>query len=722
MREKRGPDAGAADAIEEVERRLEGKHRQLLLALEAGGQIAWSYEPGAPTILVQMAGATWLGWSPHELFWSYGRWLELMHPLDRERAREATDAFLAGDVPRLRHEYRLRRKGGGYGWVVDHAVAEARDAAGRPLRVIGTTTDIDERKRAEQALAANAERLRLALAASRIGIWERDLAAGTIAHEGFWGSKAGTSGGVVVHSEESLHERLHPDDRGAVLERIERVLAGELDRISSQLRLRQEGGGYGWVEFVGRVVERDAQGRALRMLGTMVDITERKEAEAQAYRLAYHDPLTSLPNRLMFRGLLRRACARAERDGRPLALMLLDLDQFKQVNDTLGHTAGDALLCEVARRLDATLRKGDLVARLGGDEFAVLAEPAAEPAALALLAERLVAALGEPYALRGQEVRTGASIGVAVLPCGRADPEGLLASADLALYAAKEAGRGTWRFFDPALQEQALRRSRLERDLHRALASRELTLHYQPVLGTRCLAVVELEALLRWRDPAHGVILPGDFLPFAERSRLILPLTDWVIAEATQQAARWRAGGIAEVPVAVNVPAMALEAAGFVERVAERLAAHGLPAGALTVEVTEGAMGDQGKATGALEDLRRLGVQVALDDFGAGYSSMARLGSLPLDRLKLDRSLLAVAERQNGGEEPFLRALVALGTSLGLPVVAEGVETARQLEILRRVGCAQVQGFLLAPPMPAEAVGPWLERWATGGCRCAPEP
>ena len=498
----------------------------------------------------------------------------------------------------------------------------------------------------------------------------------------------------------------HPEDRAAARD----ALPAGTHHLPFRLeyRLRGPDGAWRWAIDAG-APRRAADGTFLGYAGSLIDDEARRRAEERVRGLALRDPLTGLPNRRMLRELLARELAQAGREGSRLALLLVDLDDFKQVNDTLGHSAGDELLLEVARRLRMGVREGDHVARLGGDEFAVLAVGAQEADAFGSLARRLVAAFATPFAVAGAEARTGASIGVAIWPDDGENAEALLGRADLALYAAKEAGRGTWRFFRPAMQARAEALVAFARDLHKALERGELALHYQPVVDLADLRPRAFEALLRWQHPERGLVPPSALLPAAERNRLIVPLSQWVTAEALRHAAAWRADGLGDVPVAVNLTAQALAADGFAEHVADRLQLEDLPGSALLVEVAEGAVADDRKVVTALEELRSVGVRVAIDDFGTGCSSLARLRDLPLDLLKIDGTFL-VTPCPKG--EAILRAVVELGRSLGLPVAVEGVETESHLALARRVGAGWAQGYLFARPMPATRVTAWAQAWA----------
>src|SRR4051812_43418622 len=621
------------------------------------------------------------------------------------RWREEGSRALAGETFRREVSEELAD---GETRIVDKIVAPVRGDAGM-IGYLGVSIDVTEQRRVAAEARAALERTALALAAGRMGTWDWDVAADRVVWDEQECRLFGLRPGDPPPTGDAFFAIVHPEDRGALVEACERA-ARTGEGYEVEYRIGLPDGSVRWLAERCTVM-RDEQDRLARVVGITYDVTDRGVQEERIRGLAMHDPLTGLPNRRTLREVLARELAQAARGWSGPALLLVDLDEFKRVSDPLGHAAGDELLVEVARRLLGCVRAGDVVARLGGDEFAIVAAGAGGTAGLTTMAERLGASLEAPVALRGVEVRAGASVGIAPDSAGVADPDELLARADLALYAAKEAGRSTWRFFRPTMRERARDDAALELDLRRAVERGELVLHYQPIVDAVSLEARSAEALIRWRHPERGLVPPGGFLPTAERNRMIVPLTYWVLDEALSQAAAWRAEGPGPLPVAVNVAIPALEADGLVRHVERRLAAHSLPPEALVVEVTEGAMADGRQAMATLAALRRLGVRVAIDDFGAGYSSLARLRDLPLDVLKIDRAFLAARGLKG---EAILRAVVELGRSLGLPTVAEGVETAEQLGLLRRVGAGLAQGYLIARPMPAAELAAWPRSGAAG--------
>ncbi|MBF9233177.1 putative bifunctional diguanylate cyclase/phosphodiesterase [Microvirga alba] len=429
-------------------------------------------------------------------------------------------------------------------------------------------------------------------------------------------------------------------------------------------------------------------------LATYEDITERRRAETQIAYMAHHDALTGLANRVLFRERMEHALASARSHEIAVAVLCLDLDRFKDVNDSLGHQTGDLLLKTVAARLLSCVREGDVVARLGGDEFAVLQITPSDPQACAALAARIVELLGAPYDLDGQEVVIGTSVGIALTRDGDVSPDQLLKHADLALYSAKSDRRGTFRFFEPAMDVQLQARRVLEVDLRKALAQGEFELFYQPQVNIAQNEITGFEALLRWRHPERGLISPGEFIPIAEDIGLISPLGEWVIAQACADAAIWPR----DIKVAVNLSPVQFRNKGLVSSVVTALANSGLGPDRLELEITESVLLQDNESTLAiLHQLRGLGVRIALDDFGTGYSSLSYLRSFPFDKIKIDQSF--VRELSSRADcLAIVHSITRLGESLGMSTTAEGVETEDQFIQLRAAGCTEVQGYYFARP------------------------
>ncbi len=424
-----------------------------------------------------------------------------------------------------------------------------------------------------------------------------------------------------------------------------------------------------------------------------------EEEQTRLTHQALHDALTGLPNRVLFLERLAQSVEAASRRSIHSAVLFIDIDRFKAVNDIAGHAAGDQLLIGMARRLREVLRPADTVARLGGDEFVVLCENLYDVQKEAVaIAERICETVAQPFSAAGNELFTSASIGLAFVRPGD-DPHVLVARADSAMYMAKQRGRSRWEIYHPDFDERTTRRAELINGLHRAVERAELVLHYQPVKDLGTGAVVAMEALVRWQHPALGIVAPTEFIPLAEETGLIVEIGRWVLTEACTQCAAWRADGYDTVDVAVNVSGRQLDDAEFAQDVERVLAATGLPASALSIEVTESVIVTEGSVGHeVLEELQRIGVSLAIDDFGIGYSSLSYLAKLPVHSLKVDRTF--IAGLGTAQDSSIVAAMVELAHKLGLEVVAEGVETELELEQLRQANCDEAQGFLLGRPAP----------------------
>ena len=439
-----------------------------------------------------------------------------------------------------------------------------------------------------------------------------------------------------------------------------------------------------------------------------IDITERKRAEARVAFMAEHDVLTSLPNRVLLRSHLAKLLGRGRRGSRHLAVLCLNLDNFKTVNDTLGHPVGDLLLQTIAQRLRASLREHDVAARLGGDEFAILQPGIEQPEEAGSLAQRLIAVIAEPCLIDGHQVVVGASIGIALAPGDGEDADRLMKNADMALDRAKADGGAGFRVFEPGMDARLQARRRLEVDLRAGLAAGAFEVHYQPLVDLRGGTVAGFEALLRWPHAERGMIPPGEFIPVAEETGLIAPLGALVLRRACQDAAAWPA----DITVAVNLSPLQFRTGNLLGLVMDTLRATGLKARRLELEITEGLLLDHNELVLAtLHALRALGVRIAMDDFGTGYSSLSYLRSFPFDKIKIDRSFIRDMG-SSAGAQAIVRAIVSLGTSLGITITAEGVETESDLACLRAEGCSQAQGFLFSQARPQAEILRVLERQA----------
>ena len=541
----------------------------------------------------------------------------------------------------------------------------------------------------------------------------------------------GTTPASIGASGAALLELVHPDDRTAVVQALEGA--------------RHRGQGYG-IEF--RIVrpdgvarhlfeqtdiERDAGGAVVAVHGIRRDITEQTEANDRIRSLAFFDPLTGLANRALFRDITKQWLPHAQRHHMRCAVLIVDLDRFSLINETLGSPVGDEVLRAVSERLRDCLRaadpKGstrgqpveDRLARLGGDEFTVLLVDIGEPQRANLVAQRIVAALAKPFLVAGHELAVSASIGISMTPDDGDDMDSLLRSAGVAMHAAKLDGQDRIRFYDEAMSAEISRKLTVDTELRRAIGRGELRVHYQAKVDIRTSRVVGAEALLRWQHPSRGLTAPLEFIPVAEESGLIVPITQWVIAEVCRQVAQWRGAGLGIVPVAINLDATSLQSEALVAAVVAAVAEAGLDASAIEFEVTEsGLMRDLERAAGTLAHLRQLGFKLSIDDFGTGYSSLTYLKRFPVDGLKIDRSFVRDLST-DANDAALTTAIIAMGHSLHLELVAEGVETVEQVDFLARLGCYVVQGFLFARPMPSDAFADLVRHGLPGVQQARPD-
>jgi len=520
----------------------------------------------------------------------------------------------------------------------------------------------------------------------------------------------GLSPEALLEDGRRMARRVLQEDRLAMVQTLQQV-GREGGNMSVQFRVRGPDGQPRWVQASSNQISHGPDG-ALHT-GILVDITDRKRAEEQVWRQAHLDNLTGLPNRLLLQDRTQQAITESRRSGRPLALMMLDLDQFKEVNDTLGHAHGDQLLQQAARRLRQCVREGDTVARMGGDEFTVLLPTLDETDTPQAVGQRILQAMAEVFTLGSERAYVSASVGVALFPADAEDMDSLLKHADQALYLAKADGRNRLRWFTRALQEQAQLRMQLARDLRGALAAGQFEVLYQPIVQLTDGRCRKAEALLRWHHPQRGPVSPAVFVPIAESTGLICEIGEWVFRQAAAQVAQWRQHLDPDFQIAVNSSPMQFRRdACPTQPWPQQLAAMGLPGEAITVEITEGLLLDQSEEVLAqLRALREAGMALSLDDFGTGYSALAYLHAFKLDVLKIDRSFVS-GMAQGDTSRKLCRAMVLMAHELGMQVVAEGVETEAQRRWLQLAGCDMAQGWLYGRPMAAEAFAQW---WLSAG-------
>jgi len=627
----------------------------------------------------------------------YEDFLARIPPEDRARVDAAWQAALKGAPYDIEHRIEVD---GQIKWVHEKADL-VFDAAGALQGGVGTVQDITERKRAEEALLLFASVFEKSGEAAIVTDRDKRIIAANpafVAMTGYSPAELIGQNPRILASQQTPRETYR--QMWETLER-EGYWQGEL------WNRRKNGEIYPQWAAISSI--RNPDGKVSHYVGSFNDISERKAAEERIRYLAHHDALTGLANRHSFESRLEQALLTAQREQIRIAVLFIDLDRFKTINDTLGHPVGDRLLQEVTRRLQACVRASDIVARLGGDEFVVVLSHIVEISDAAAVADKILKSLANAYEIDGRQLYSAASIGIGVFPTDGIDGVSLMKSADTALYHAKERGRNNFQFFTSAMNAAAAERLTLERELRAAVQNRQFELHYQPQVVAASGRLCGVEALVRWRHPELGLVPPDKFIPIAEETGLIEAIGAWVLEEACRQLGEWRRAGIGDLQMAVNLSARQLRAADLVATVRELIARHGLGEGDLELEITESvAMAEPSAAIDRLHALRALGVRLAIDDFGTGYSSLAYLKRLPIQTLKLDRTFVRDIET-DPNDAAISAASLALAKSLGLQVVAEGVENAAQRDFLASRGCDVLQGYLFGKPAPA---GEWTARWS----------
>lgn len=690
------------------ELRLREAEQRWKFAIDGSDLGLWDWDIPANTVFFSTRWKAMLGFAEDEVGNDLSEWQSRVHPDDLGKVMADVAAHFAGRTDLYANEHRVRCKDGSWKWIMDRGKAVERAPDGSVLRMIGTHTDLTALKQREEALALNADVFR----SSSEGIVICDADNRIVSVNEAFTEITGYAADEVIGRDPGLlssgrHERAFYRDMW------QRIL--EAGHWQGEVWNRRRDGDL-YLQWLTINVARDPDGNIRHYYAIFSDITQRRQTEARISHMAHHDALTDLPNRVLLRDRIEHAIRQAERERGALAVLFLDLDRFKNVNDSLGHGVGDALLVEMARRICATVRHQDTVSRAGGDEFSLLL-PDTDAEGAAHVAQKLLDAIARPLTVEGQEMTLTPSIGIAIHPDDARDVDALLRASDAAMYRAKAAGGAGFRFYAPELQLKASRALELENALRGAIDRGELELHYQPQVLLQTGRLIGCEALLRWTHPRLGAISPAEFVPIAEESGLIVPIGEWVVRTAAAQNRAWLDAGSPPIVMAANVSAVQFRQARFGAMVDEALAQTGLDASWLELELTESVTSaDPEAAIRIMDALHARGVALAIDDFGTGYSSLAYLKRFRINRLKIDRSFVHDLGR-DPSSEAIVEGVIAMARSLGLRTIAEGVETEAQAAALASRGCDEVQGFLYGRPMPAEAFERWRRETGHGETR-----
>ena len=566
-------------------------------------------------------------------------------------------------------------------------------------RVIVAVSDITEHRHLLDALRESEERYSLAVRGANDGNWDWDLRSEKVYFSPRWKAMLGYSESEIGESIDEWMGRIHPDDIAHILEDMQAHLSGLTTNFTNEHRIWTRFGNYRWFLARGIAVREEGQ-KPHRIAGSLTDINPRKLIEDRLMHDAMHDPLTNLPNRTYFIDQLRHCIERSKRHpDYQAAVLFLDLDRFRIVNESLGHASGDRMLMGISNRLQKCVRGGDTIARFSGDDFAILLEDVNGVADATRIANHIQQELTNGFDLKGQEVFTTASIGIVLLRSNYQTPEEMLRDAETALSRAKSSGRSRYQIFDSKMHAQSLTLLQMEADMRRAIEREEFVIHYQPIVSLTTGQITCVEALVRWQNPERGLVLPNDFIPYAEESGLILPIGEWILRKACAQAKSWRDIGFKELSVAINISPRQFQDQNLLELVESVIKETGVAPNAIQLEITESAaMVDLDMTVRILQEMNRKGIRVSIDDFGASYSSLGYLKRFPIHTLKIDLSFILDIP-QSANDAAITTAMIAMGHILDLGVVSEGVETSEQLEFLISRQCDEVQGHLLAGAM-----------------------
>jgi diguanylate cyclase (GGDEF)-like protein/PAS domain S-box-containing protein len=685
----------AAEALRESEERWQ-------FALEGAGEGVWDWDVASGRVLFSARWKEMLGYAENEIGNGFEEWEKRLHPDDKARVLADLQAYFEGKTRTYVNDHRLLCKDGKWKWVLDRGMIVSRSPDGRPLRMIGTHADISARKQAEESLQLAAMVYQHSSEAMAIADAENIIVS---INPAFTQTTGYVADEVIGQDPSILKSGRHdPAFYEAMWQSIKTTghWQGEI------WNRHKNGAAYAAYLTINTIF--DADGLVSRRVALFSDITQKKESEELIWRHANFDALTQLPNRRMLLDRLNQAIKKSHRTGMSLALLFLDLDEFKDVNDTLGHDMGDILLKEAAQRMCSCVRGTDTVARLGGDEFTIVLGELEDTGSVERVAQEILQKLAAPFQLGTEVAYISASIGITLYPTDATEIEDLFKNADQAMYATKALGRNRYSYFTASMQEAAQSRKRLTSDLRSALLEQQFQIHYQPIVELQTGAIHKAEALIRWQHPTQGMISPTAFIPVAEETGMITGIGDWVFKEAAKQARLWRASHDADFQISINVSPVQFKDENYSPADwFEHLKQLGLSGQCVVIELTEGLLMEVNPAVNAkLLALRDAGMQVAIDDFGTGYSSLSYIKTFDIDYLKIDQSFVRNLS-PNSDDLALCEAIIVMAHKLWLKVIAEGVETELQRELLQSAGCDYAQGYLFSKPVPAEEFVALLE-------------
>lgn len=626
----------------------------------------------------------------------------LTHPDDRASQRKMTKALCSGEVSEYNIQKRYIRKDQSVAWV-DITCTALWKAGGTPTAHIAIVQDITDRKLAEIALKESEERWSFALDGSNQGVWDLNLENNQIFLSPKCKEMLGYAEEQISSDMDEWVKLIHPDDIPCLVSAKLAALEGSVRSFENEHRKFTADGQWKWIQVKGMVAHRDEQGAPLRVIGTYTDISERKRIEAEVLQLAHFDRITNLPNRTLFLDRLNQELKKSNRNNKPIALMMLDLDRFKEVNDTLGHQKGDLLIKLIAERLSGCIRETDTIGRLGGDEFMFILPDLNQLTDVDQIAKKILAAVAEPCLIDGELAYVTASIGITLYPNDNTDMDSLFKHADQAMYDAKKSGRNRYSYFTPLMQKAAVEKVNLANQLRHALARNQFRLLYQPIVDLNSLQVHKAEALIRWHISEQELVSPAVFIPIAEETGQIVEIGEWVFKQAVQAIKSCRQKIYPDFQISINKSPVQFRvnhephSPWF-----EHLASLDLPGSSLVVEITEGLLLDKTENLALqFQSFKEAGIQVALDDFGTGYSSLSYLKQYDIDYIKIDQTF--IKNLASDSEDLILcEAIIAMAHKLKMQVIAEGVETRQQLELLKSAGCDFAQGYYFSKPIPLE--------------------